>query len=333
MTNLAKFLSAFLRDYLPNERQASTNTCDTYAYTFQLLVNFAAMRLKSTPSKLTIEHLTVDLVVEFLGYLEGKRKNSVRTRNARAAAIKTFFRFLEYRSVVFVDQSRRIQAIPTKKTDERLIAHLSQVEMEAILDCPDQNTIYGIRDRAMLHLCFAAGLRVSELVSLRMDQLDQGAVPLIRVIGKGRRERILPLWKETASDINSWMAVRPRTNVQEIFINAKGQPMTRSGFKYVLSKYVKMAELTQPSLKKKTVSPHVLRHTCAILTLRATHDIRKVSLWLGHADLKSTEIYLRADPNEKLEVLMARAPLNLRQGKFKAPDKLMAMLKSRDFVQ
>lgn len=331
MTELAQHLSTFLREYLPCQRRASQHTCEAYAYTFQLLVCFAARRLKIQPSKLAIETLDAPLVVDFLNHLEKERGNSPRTCNARNAAIKAFYRFLEYRLISCLDQSRRIHAIPMKKTDDKLIGHLTSPEMQTLLDAPDPRIASGIRDRAMLHLCFAAGLRVSELVGLSLNQVELHSHPTIHVNGKGRRERVLPLWKETATVLRAWITIRPEaTAIPELFLNSRGQAMTRSGFEYILSKHVKTATIKQPTLAKKRISPHVLRHTCAIHTLKATHDIRKVSLWLGHADLKSTEIYLRADPNEKLEVLMAVAPPSLRQGKFKAPDKLLAMLKKRD---
>jgi len=328
MTSLANYLSLFLREHLPCERQASQHTCETYAYTFQLLVCFAARRLKTSPSKLTLESLDVPLVIAFLNQLEKVRGNVPRTRNARLAAIKAFFHYLEYRVPSALDQSRRIHAIPVKKVDEKLIHYLTQKEMQALLDVPNLRTISGIRDRAMLYLAYAAGLRASELVELRLDQVNLKSDPLIHVYGKGRRERVIPLWKETTMALRNWLAVRPETTkYPELFLNAQGKAMTRSGFKYILSKHVNVAINKQPSLAKKRISPHVLRHTCAMHTLQATHDIRKVSLWLGHTDIKSTEIYLRADPSEKLETLIMGSPLQLRRGKFKAPDKLIAMLK------
>ncbi len=330
MTDLAKQLSYFLHEYLPRERRASQNTCETYAYTYQLLVNFAASQLKLLPSELTIEHISVELVVDFLNYLERERGNSARTRNARIAAIKAFFRFLEYRLVSCLDQSGRIQSIPQKKTDDKLIGHLNQLEIQALLNAPDVRTRFGLRDRAMLHLCFAAGLRVSELIAVTISDLEWTPQPTIHVVGKGRRERQLPLWRETAIVIKEWVAVRSEVaTTLELFPNAQGVAMTRSGFAYILTKYVKTASVQQPSISEKNVTPHVLRHSCAMNTLKATHDIRKVSLWLGHADLKSTEIYLRADPSEKLEILMEVAPPSIRQGNFKAPDKLLAMLKEK----
>lgn len=327
MNNLADYLSTFLREYLPVERNLSQNTCDTYAYTFQIFICFVAHRLKTPPSKLVLENLDVSMVVSFLNHLENVRNNSSRTRNARLAAIKAFFRFLEYRVPSVLDQARRIHAIPMKKTDEKLINHLTTKEMQALLDAPNPKTISGIRDRAMLYLAFAAGLRVSELVTLKLDQLTLKPEPFIHVCGKGRRERVIPLWKETVIALRAWIAVRDNiVKISELFLNAKGNPISRFGFKYVLQKHVNVAAKKCSSLSKKKISPHVLRHTCAMLTLQATHDIRKVSLWLGHADIKSTEIYLRADPSEKLEALIAHSPLSLKRGNFKAPDKLIALL-------
>ena len=200
---------------------------------------------------------------------------------------------------------------------------------QALLDAPEPSTRSGTRDRAMLHVCFAAGLRVSELVSLRLDELQTHPQTSIRIRGKGRRERILPLWKETAQVLRAWIAVRPKTTAVELFLNAQGEVMTRYGFEYILAKHVKTATIVCPSIGSKRVSPHVLRHTCAMHTLQATHDVRKVSLWLGHASVKSTEVYLRADPTEKLEALEAGVAPSLRRGQFKAPDKLLDMLRSK----
>jgi site-specific recombinase XerD len=326
MTALAPYLSAFLLEHLPRERNASPHTSEAYAHSFKLLVCFAAARLNVKPSQVQVEQLDVPLILAFLQYIENERANSVRTRNARLAAIHSFFRFLEYRLVSCLDQARQIHAIPMKKADEALVAYLNRDELLALLEAPDAHTISGIRDRAMLHLAFAAGLRVSELITLRMDQLDQQTVAVIHVMGKGRRERVLPLWKETATAIKKWLAVRNQTGDPELFLNAADHGMTRSGFEYILAKHVATAAGKQPSIGKKRVTPHVLRHTCAMHTLLATKDVRKVSLWLGHANLQSTEIYLRADPTAKLEALAVMAPPMLKPGRFQAPDKLLTRL-------
>src|SRR5580700_746823 len=296
MTPLGPQLAVFLREYLPSQREMSVQTSDTYSYAFQLLVCFAADRLKITPSELAIEQLDAALVLAFLEHLEKVRDNCARTRNSRLAAIKTFFKFLEYRLPSCLDQAQRIRAIPVKKTDEVIIGYLNREEIQALLDAPDPSTRYGLRDRAMLHLGFAGGLRVSELVGLDLADLTLHTQPSVRVMGKGRRQRVLPLWKETAGTLHAWLKVRGEPKGTGLFQNARGELMTRSGFKYIVKKYVRMASIKQPSLAKKRVSPHSLRHSCAMSTLQATGDIRKVALWLGHASLQSTEVYLRADP-------------------------------------
>jgi integrase/recombinase XerD len=328
MSALAPQMEAFLREYLPRDRRASIHTCDSFAYAFQLLVCFAAHRLHRRPSALEIEQLDAPLILAFLEHIEIERHNLPQTRNARLVAIKAFFRFLEYRLPCCLDQARRIHAIPVKKTDDKVIDYLTREEMQVLLDAPNPRTADGVRDRAMLHVAFAAGLRVSELVGLRMDELTLHPQPSLHVLGKGRRERVLPLWKATTTALRGWLAVRGSCPNPELFLNARGEAMSRSGFEYILAKHVKTAVSKQPSLAKKRISPHSLRHSCAMSTLLATHDVRKVSLWLGHASLKSTEIYLRADPTEKLQALMAGVSPTLRAGRFRAPDKLLAMLKS-----
>ena len=326
MTPLAPHLTAFLRDRLPRDRGASPHTCEAYAYAYQLLISFAANRLKTQPSALTIEQLDVPLVLAFLEELESTRGNSARTRNARLAAIRSFARFIEFRAPSCMDQLRGLLAIPMKRTNERLVAYLTRDELQAILDAPDPRTRDGVRDRAMLHVAFAAGLRVSELVGLRLEDLTLHPQPAIRVRGKGRRERMLPLWKTTAKALRAWLAVRGVAACPELFLSARGAALTRDGFEYILTKHVSVAAASVPSVKKKRVSPHVLRHTCAMHTLEATQDIRKVALWLGHASVQTTEIYLRADPTEKLAAIEKLLPPTLRRGRFRAPDKLLASL-------
>lgn len=326
MTPIAPHITSFLRERLPVQRGASVHTCDSYAYAFQLLFQFASRRLKVKPSDMQLEQIDAALVMDFLEQLETQRGNSASTRNVRLAAIKSFMRFCEYRVPSMLEQSRRILAIPVKRTDQPLIKHLSMAEMQAVLNAPDLRTRWGIRDRAMLHLCFSAGLRVSELVGLPLTGLNLQPTPAIRVLGKGRKERALPLWKQTATDLRAWLAVRGEARAPELFLNARSAPMTRSGFEYVLRKHVQSAVVSCPSLHDKRVSPHVLRHSCAMMLLQSTGDLRKVSLWLGHANVQTTEIYLRADPTEKLEAIEAVIPPSLKRGRFRAPDKLIALL-------
>ena len=186
--------------------------------------------------------------------------------------------------------------------------------MQALLAVPDARTLGGLRDRAMLHLTYAAGLRVSELLSLRVSDFPDRSLATVRILGKGRRERVLPLWRETQVVLRAWIAVRPDASTPELFLNRDGERMSRDGFAFRLAQHVAVAAKKRPSLLRKRVTPHVLRHSCAMHTLAATGDIRKVSLWLGHASLPSTEAYLRVDPAEKLAVLAAHARQPLSKG-------------------
>jgi len=291
---------------------ASVSTCESYAYAFKLFFEYASTCFKITPSELHLEQLDAPLIVNFLNYLETARGNGPNSRNIRLAAIKSFMHFMEYRVPAALEQIRRILAIPAKKADTRLVRHLTVEEMQAILNAPEPTNRVGIRDRAMLHLCFAGGLRVSELIG---------------------RERCLPLWRQTASALRAWLAVRGTVLVPELFLNARGLPMTRSGFEYILRKHVRIASNRCPSLLTKRVSPHVLRHTCALTVLQATNDLRKVSLWLGHANMQTTEMYTRADSSIRLEALESVVPPKLRSGRFKATDKLIASLRRGSFMR
>jgi len=333
MTPIAPHITTFFQQHLPTERGASAHTVDSYAYTFKLLLEYASGHFKVPPSQLALEQIDATLVVSFLRHLETGRHNGPSSRNVRLAAIKSFMHFMEYREPSAIEQIRRILAIPPKKTETRLVRHLTGAEMQAILDAPKPVDWGGIRDRAMVYLCFAAGLRVSELVNLRVDDVTLQPQASILVHGKGRRQRCLPLWKVTTVALRAWLAVRGSVLVPELFLNARGQPMTRSGFEYILEKHTRTAAKACPSLSAKRVSPHVLRHTCALTILEATKDLRKVALWLGHAHMQTTEMYTRADPSVKLEALEATIAPKLRSGRFKATDKLIASLISRSVIR
>ncbi len=329
MTPIPPLITDFLRERLPIEQGTSQHTCDSYAYTFLLLFEFASKQLASSPSALYLEQIDAPLVLAFLAHLEANRGNLASTRNVRLAAIKSFMRFIESRVPSALEQVRRVLAIPAKRTDSRLVSYLTIDEVQAILDAPDPHTRDGIRDRAMFHVCFAGGLRVSELVALPIQAAIFDPTPVLFIRGKGRKERALPLWKQTASALRAWLAVRGDAPVPELFLNANAEPLTRWGFDYILHKHVKTAAERCPSLHEKHISPHVLRHTCAMIVLQATHDVRKVALWLGHASVQTTEVYTRADPLEKLDAINAIIPPALRKGRFRPPDKLIESLKPK----
>jgi integrase/recombinase XerD len=241
MTPLAPHMEAFFREHLVRHRGVSPHTCDSYAYSFQSLFEFPSQKLRVAPSALMLEQLDASLISSFLEHLEAARGNSAETRNIRLAAIRSFFRFLQHHEPAAVGQVRRVLAIPFKKTDHRLVPYLAQEEMQALLDAPDPSTRMGVRDRAILHLAVCAGLRVSELTGLRTDDVAPQSAS-IRVRGKGRRERALPLWKTTAAALRAWLAIRGQVASPELFVNARGTPFSRWGVAYVLRRHTKTAE-------------------------------------------------------------------------------------------
>jgi integrase/recombinase XerD len=329
MTPIASHLTAFLRERLPLQRRASPHTCESDAYPVQWLFTCARERLALAPSDLGLEHLDAQRVMDFLAHLETQRGNGPRTRHTRLAAIKAFRRVVAYRVPSILDHIRRVLAIPKKKADQSLVNALSRAEMQALLDAPDVRTRAGLRARAMMPLCCAAGLRVSELLTFPLTALTFQPTPMIQVQGKGRRERALPLWRQTADDLQAGRAVRSDTTAPHVFLSAHGRVMTRLGFTHVLHKYVRLAAQGCPSLHEKHVTPHVLRHTCALIILQATGDLRKVSLWLGPADMQTTDVSRRADPTEKLAALEAGMPPALRRGAFTVPEKRIASLQGQ----
>src|ERR1700686_4295297 len=279
MTPIAPLIEAFLQETPVRQRGGSRHSRDSYALSFQLLFMFAAKRLKVSPSALTLEQLDAGLISVFLEYLEDERKNAPVTRNVRLAAIKSFFRFLEYRQPAALEHVRRVLAIPFKKTDRHLVPYLLREELQAVLDAPDPATRDGIRDRAMLHLAVCAGLRVSELTGLRLDDVAPRSASIL-VRGKGRRERALPLWKATAAALRAWLAVRGSVASPELFVNAQGQPFSRWGVAYVLRRHTETADRKCLTLHGKQVSPHVLRHYLPFRTMSCNGETLRI--WIGN---------------------------------------------------
>lgn len=325
-TQLYQHLSAWLTERLPHEMRVSAHTLATYRHAWRLLVEFASHAQKKRPSQLALHEVNAELVLEWLKHLEVERRNRPQTRNARLAAVKSFFRYLEWREPEALAQVQRVLAIPSKRSEKRLTPFLSRDEMQALLDAVQPSGRTSLRDGAMLLVTLDLGLRVSEVVGLRMDDLKVDPFPALYIRGKGRREREMPLKPATARALRRYLASRPASAIPHIFVSARGEPLTRAGFEYVLERYTKRAREACPSMRTKRVSPHVLRHSCAMHTLKATGEVAKVALWLGHASIKTTEAYLKADPALRLEVMAAQAPPSLKAGKFEQQDELLALL-------
>lgn len=264
MTPLAPLVTRFFRNHLAVEKGVSQHTLASYSYAFKFLCRYVSDQLGKSPSALALEDLNACMIRDHLAHLERDYRNGPRTRNLRLTAIRSFFKYVEYEAPSALNQTHQILAIANKRTEERLINHLTREEMKAVLDAPDPNTRAGIRDQAMLYLGFAAGLRASELVGLRLDDVElEGPYPSILVRGKARSRRRLPLWKEATRALRAWLAVRRAVPTPEVFLNAQGQALTTSGFTYIVKKHTRAAAQLCPGLSKKDIAPHVLRHYVA----------------------------------------------------------------------
>jgi integrase/recombinase XerD len=327
-TPIAPLLRRFFHDWLEGMRRMSGNTIASYETSFQLLLGFARQRLGIEPSALFVEQLDSTLITQFLEHIEVERGNSVSTRKARLAAIKSFFKFLEHQLPSAVDQARQVRAIPTKKGDQRLVVHLTGPEVKALIAVPDPSEYLGIRDLAIILILTGSGLRVSELVALRLEDIQFDPTPVIRVMGKGRRERVMPLTPSAAKALRAWLAARGTGGSEIVFLNHRGAPISRFGVRDILKRRSEAAQRQCASLAQKRVHPHVLRHTTAMQVLAATKDPRLVATYLGHASMVTTEVYIRADVTEKLETVDKLLPASLRRGRFTAPRRLYGILHS-----
>ena len=329
MKTIAEFpnlLEAFFTDRLMNQRQASQHTIASYRDTFCLLLGFAKERLKKEPSQLTIRDLDASLIAAFLEHLEKTRGNSARTRNTRLAAIHSFFRFLALHEPRYSASIHRVLAIPSKRFDRKLVEFLTSQEVDSLLAAPDQHTRAGRRDQALLLLAVQTGLRVSELTGLKCQDIVLGRGAHVRCKGKGRKERCTPLRRECARVIRSWLKERNAEPSEPLFPNARGGPLSPDGVEYILAKHIKAASNECPSLERKRVSPHVLRHTAAMELLQHGVDRFIIALWLGHESVETTQMYVHADLRLKEKILKRISPLNVKAGRYRPTDRLLTFL-------
>jgi integrase/recombinase XerD len=328
MSAIAPTLEAFFTDRLVREKKVSSHTVAAYRDTFRLLVCFAERRAKKAPSALQFEDLNATAIAEFLEHLECERHNSVRTRNARLAAIRSFYRYAARRNVEHAELIQRVLAIPQKRYLRTDVSYLDDKEVEALLVAPDDSTFLGRRDRAILQLAVQTGLRVSELTSLTCADIVFGNGAFVHCIGKGRKERVTPLTKETVATLRSWTRERAGAPDAALFVSAQGDALGRAGVARLLAKHVRTASKTCASLQTKTVSPHVLRHTAAMRLLHAGVDTSVIALWLGHESVETTMVYIHADLALKERALARTAPVGSPPGRFQPTDQLLAFLEA-----
>lgn len=326
-TNFPSLLEAFFTERLMGQRQASMHTIASYRDTFCLLFRFVQESLKKTPSTVTLDDLDAPFIGFFLDQLEKERNNCARTRNVRLAAIHSFFKYVALREPDHSALIQRVLAMPSKCYDRRPIDYLTQSEVEALLAAPDRQTWVGRRDRALLLLAVQTGLRVSELIGLKHQDIILGTGAHVRCRGKGRKERCTPLRKDTVAALRAWLHEQPGNSLGPLFPNRCGGLLSRDGVEYLLAKYVAVAQEHCPSLLRKRVSPHVLRHTTAMDLLHHGADRFVIALWLGHESVETTHMYVHADMKLKERVLAKTCPLNAHPGRYKPSDKLLAFLK------
>ena len=286
------------------------------------------MRLGKPPSELVFEQIDAPLIVAFLDHLEKDRALSVRSRNLRLTAIRSFFRYMAFELPTHSAQIQRVLAIPTKRFTRTLVRFLTRAEVDALLDAPDRNTWFGRRDHAFILMAVQTGLRVSEITGTTRDDLALGTGAHVSVIGKGRKERCTPLAKPTVAVLKGWLREPSRGEGRLVFPNHRGERLTVHGVKYMLNKHAATAEKVCHSLKGKRVTVHLLRHTMALEMLQAGVERAVIALWLGHESVETTQVYLEASLTMKEQALAKTTPPYGKPERFRADDQLLSFLNS-----
>lgn len=315
-TQLARCLHGFFADYLPRVRGASPHTVQSYRDSFVLLLRFVAARRRRSVARLSLADLGPADILAFLQHLETDRHNTVATRNVRLAALHAFFRYSAADAPDTVEWCQRVLAIPFKRTTTRPIEYFEEGDVQAVLGVIDRRTRDGRRDYALLATMFNTGARVQEIVSLSVGDLRLDTPSQVRLMGKGRKERLCPLWPQTAHVLRAWLLERgdldePR---EALFENHRGTRLTRFGVRYLLAKYCRLARRTRPALQTKRLHPHSLRHSTAVHLLKAGVDITTISQWLGHASVTTTTRYATVDLDMKREALQKARPVGATSG-------------------
>ena len=324
--SFSTLLQRFFTQRLMLQKRVSVHTISSYRDTFRLFLRFAKKRLRVSPDCLTFDKIDAPLVTAFLNELETTRGVSARTRNLRLTAIRSFFHFAAYEMPDHGSQIQRVLAMPTKRCDRRLIHFLTRPEVEALLNAPDKRTWTGRRDHALLLLTLQTGLRLSEVTGLTLQNITLGTGAHVEILGKGRKQRAIPLCKPVTAVLKTWLNER-RTDANDIvFPSVRGGRLSADAVQHLLKKYVIHAYQACPSLRAKRITFHSLRHTTAMDLLHAGVEQSVIALWLGHESIETTQIYLEADLNLKEKILAKMTPVDSRPGKFRPDNRLMTFL-------
>jgi integrase/recombinase XerD len=326
MSDLAPLLQAFFTDRLIAQRHASEHTIASYRDTFRLLLGYAVANTGKKPSALDIAELDAPLIAGFLDHLEHERRNSVRTRNNRLAAIHSLFGYAALHHPEHAAVIQRVLAIPVKRYERRMLTWLTDTEVDTLLATPDRRTWTGQRDHALLVLAVQTGLRISELTALARADVHLGAGAHVRCMGKGRKERATPLTVLTVQVLRGWLAAHPGDPHDPLFPTRTGSRLSRDAVEHRLASYLVAARSNCPSLRGKHVSIHTLRHTCAMRLLESGTDVAVIALWLGHEKLATVQIYLHADMAQKERAIARVTPPGTRPGRYQPTDPLLAFL-------
>ena len=319
---------SFFSKRLMAQRKASPHTVSAYAQTFRLLMTYAQKRLDTPPSKLSLAKLDAPFVADFLDDLESNRSNGVRSRNARLASLRSFYHYAALEAPQHVGLIQRVLAIPYKRLTRRLVAYLTRSEVEALLASVDKTTWIGRRNYALLLVTVQTGLRLSEITGLQQKDAVLGPGAYVRCEGKGRKERCTPLTKPAVAVLKAWIKEQGGDQSSFLFPSSRGGRLSADAVQYVVAKQVAAGQRTCPSLMKKRVTPHVLRHTAAMELLQAGVDRALIAIWLGHESLDTTQIYLDANLQLKEAILAKMNPLQSKPGRYRPGDQLMSYLKT-----
>lgn len=321
-------LQQFFVQRLIQQQHASPRTVAAYRDSFRLLLDFAHRRLRKRPAELTLEDLNAALILDFLKYLETDRHNCSRSRNARFAAIRSFMEFVSFKEPSALASAQSVLAIPMKRFEQPLIGFLSREHIEAILNAPDQNTWTGQRDRVMLTTLYNTGARVSELIGMKVSDLTLASTACVRIRGKGRKDRSVPLWPDTAAQLKRWLKTPPRLPEQPLFPSRSGGPLTRIGVTERLKLAAEQASVKYPELARQRVFPHLVRHSVAMHMLQAGVDITVIALWLGHESPATTHRYIEADLAMKDRALKTLQAPSLVATRYRPTDRVLQFLQS-----
>lgn len=328
MSLVAPTLQSFFTDRLAKQRRVSPRTVASYRDSLRLLVMFVHEGTGKKPAALEWDDLGTETISAFLDHLTTERGNSARTRNLRLTAIRSLFTYASLRHPEHAEVIQRVLAIPAMRFDKQIVSYLTQPQIDALLDAPDQSRWEGRRDRALLLLDVQTGLRVTELTGLNCGDVTLGTGANVRCNGKGRKHRAVPLTAPTQAVLEVWMRERQGRQDEPLFPTRTGRRLSSDAVQRLVHKYAETAAARCPSIRPERLHPHVLRHSCAMTLLQAGVDTAVIALWLGHADIRSTNVYLHADMTIKQRALELTAPSTVPPGRYRASDSLLAFLES-----